>query len=172
MIVEIESYITRHYHELLSITNKITKNSDWSGDLLNDVICQLYDKKEIKLKSLDDNSIKYYIIAIIKINWISKTSPFYRKVRRESTLYSELTSAREMIEEDNIFESHLLMDLMEENWAELDWFRKNIFERYMIMGSLKKVAIDTTIPLTSIARYVNSAKQEIKLNIISKLKDE
>jgi hypothetical protein len=58
---------------------------------------------------------------------------------------------------------------MEEEWAELDWFRKKIFEKYMVMGSLKRVSKDTTIPLTSVARYVNTAKEDIKHNIFKKM---
>jgi hypothetical protein len=147
----------------------MTKNSDWAGDLLNDVLLQIYDKGEVKLTKLDDNSIKYYIVAIMRINWFSKTSPFYRKVKRESTLYNEITQMTEIVDKESGFDSHELVTFMEESWADLDWFRKNIFERYMIRGSLKKVSKDTTIPLTSIARYVNTAKADIKQSVFRKM---
>lgn len=169
---EIENYITKNYYELLKITNKITKNNDWSGDLLNDVILQLYDKNEIKLKSLDDNSIKYYIVSILKINWQSKTSPFFRKIRRESTMYLDLFEAMDYEDTDNTNDIHQMMDIIEMEWSEMDWFNKLIFEKYMVLGSLKKVAVDTTIPLTSIADYVRNTKKVIKQNTLNKLKDE
>lgn len=169
---EIENYITRNYYELLKITNKITNNNDWSGDLLNDVILQLYDKNEINLKSLDDNSIKYYIVCILKINWQSKTSPFFRKIRRESTMYYDLYEAKDYHDNDNTEEIHQMMDIVEMEWSEMDWFNKLIFEKYMVLGSLKKVAVDTTIPLTSIADYVRNTKKTIKENTLNRLKDE
>jgi hypothetical protein len=165
---EIERYITKNYYELLKICKKITKNSDWAGDLLNDVILQLYDKSEIKMVKLDDNSIKYYIVYILKINWYSKTSPFFRKNRMESSMYIELYESMDYPEMNDNNDIHKLMEIIETEWAETNWFNKLIFEKYMIMGSLKKVSLDTTIPLTSIKRYVDETKSQIKTNTIIK----
>lgn len=166
---EINNYITREYYNLLKIANKMTKNDYWAGDLLNDVLLQIYERGDIHLNKLDDNTIKYYIVAIMRTNWFSNTSPFYRKVRRESTLYNEISLVNEIPDEDNGLNSHEMLELMEQEWAELDWFRKNVFERYMVMGSLKKVSKSTSIPLTSIARYVNTAKSDIKHNVFKKI---
>ena len=171
---EIERYITKNYYELQKICKKVTKNSDWYKDLLNEVILQLYDKKEINLKSLEDNDIKYYIIRVITINWYSKTSPFFRKVRRESTLYNELFDQiiNELTTEEDIFDNHKILDIIEMEWTQTNWFNKKIFEKYMVLGSLKKVSVDTTIPLTSIARYVNETKKTIRINTFNKLNNE
>ena len=169
MKIEIEKYITKNYYELLNICNKITKNDSFAGDLLNDVLLQLYDKKEIKLSKLDDNSIKYYIIRCLTINWYSKTSPFYRKVRRESTLYNELFDVSNLVDNEDIFTEHHIMEIVETEFTEMNWFHKIIFEKYLTLGSLKKVSMDTRIPLTSIARYVKETKQTIKQNTFKKL---
>lgn len=172
MIYEIERFITKNYYELLAVCKKITKDSSWSGDLLNDVILQLYDKDTIKLDKLDDNNIKYYIIKCLNINWHSKTSPFYRKVRRESTLYDELYESISIIDENEMFDKHKLLDIVELEWAEMNWFNKIIFEKYMVIGSLKGVSRDTTIPLTSIKRYVDETKEMIKINALNKFENE
>lgn len=169
MKIEIETYITKNYYELLNICNKITKNDSFAGDLLNDVLLQLYDKEEIKLSKLDDNSIKYYIIRCLTINWYSKTSPFYRKVRRESTLFNELFEVNNLIEDDSIFSNHDIYEIIETEFTELNWFHKIIFNKYLTLGSLKKVSTDTRIPLTSVARYVKETKQTIKQNTFRKL---
>ena len=172
MTPEINDYITRNYYELLKIFNKITKNDTWAGDLLNDVLLQLYEKKEINLKKGDDNNIKYYIVKCLTINWHSKTSPFYRKVKKESTLYNELFEVMDKAVEDDIFNTHKLLDIMEMEWTEVNWFNKIIFTKYLTMGSLKKVSVDTTIPLTSIARYVNETKATVKHNTFKRFNDE
>ena len=169
MKIEIERYITKNYYELLNICNKITKNDSFAGDLLNDVILQLYDRKEIKLKSLQENEIKYYLIKCLTINWYSKTSPFYRKVRRESTLYNELFDVPNLIDNDDVFKEHHILEIIETEFTEMNWFHKIIFEKYMVLGSLKKVSTDTRIPLTSVARYVKETRQVIKLNTFRKL---
>ena len=169
---EINDYITKNYYELLTICNRITKNDTWAGDLLNDVLLQLYEKNEINLKKLDDNSIKYYIVKCLTINWYSKTSPFYRKVRKESTLYNELFEVMDKPTDDDIFNTHKLLDIMEMEWTEVNWFNKIIFTKYITMGSLKKVSNDTTIPITSIARYVNETKAIVKQNTFKRFNNE
>ena len=169
MKIEIERYITKHYYELLDICNKITKRNTLAGDLLNDVILQLYDKKEINLKSLEDKQILYYIIKCLTINWYSKSSPFYRKVRRESNLYNELFEVANLIDSEDIFTEHHMMEIVETEFTEMDWFHKIIFNKYLTLGSLKKVSVDTRIPLTSIARYVKETKTTIRQNTFKKL---
>ena len=169
MKIEIERYITKNYYELLDICNKITKHDTLSGDLLNDVILQLYDRDNINLNKLDDNSIKYYIVKCLTINWYSKTSPFYRKVRRESSLYNELFEVTNLIDDNDLFTEHHIMELVETEFTEMNWFNKIIFEKYMVLGSLKKVSTDTRIPLTSVARYVKETRQIIKQNTLRKL---
>ena len=81
----VESYLTRNYYQLLTIAKKMTKNHDLHQDLLHEVIIQLYDKERIKLKSFDDDSIRYYIVAIMRINWFSNTSPFHYAERYRNT---------------------------------------------------------------------------------------
>lgn len=166
---EIERYITKHYYQLLEISNKITKKNTLAGDLLNDVILQLYDRKEIKLNNLEDNSIKYYIVKCLTVNWYSKTSPFYRKVRKESSLYNELFEVTNLIDDEDIFTEHQIMEIVETEFTEMDWFHKIIFNKYLTLGSLKKVSQDTRIPLTSIARYVKETKITIRQNTFKKL---
>lgn len=174
----IEKYIVNNYYKLLQITRKITKNHDLTQDLLQEVILQLYEKGVINLKTYDDDSIKYYIVSIIRINWISKTSPFYYKVRREFLKYdslidhSNINNFFEMSSEQEYFEKQKLFDILEQEYSELTWFHKSLFELYMCLGSVNKVAKHTEIPKSSIIKYIKESKQTIKNNVIEKLKDD
>jgi hypothetical protein len=165
---EIETFITKNYYELLKIAKKYTKNDDWSSELLHEIIIQLYDQKEYK-GNVDDKSLKYYIIRMLMVNWCYETSPFYRKYKRNINV--DLDEAINIAAKENDTDIHELMDILEVEWAETNWFHKTIFEKYLVMGSLKKVSKDTTIPLMSISRYVNETKTQIKLNTFKKLKD-
>lgn len=171
MKIEIEQYITKNYYELLKICKKYTKNDDWASELLHECILQIYDSKSFdSMEQLPNNKIKFYIIRIISVNWCYETSPFYRKYKKQSMNTIDLTEALHIAYPDDDLNQHEMMELMEQEWTELDWFRKNIFERYLTMGSLKKVSKNTTIPLTSVSRYINSAKTEIKHNVFKKMK--
>lgn len=165
MRIEIEKYITKNYYQLLNISKKITKGHDLHEDLLHEVILQLYDKEDIILKGYDDNQIRYYIVSILRINWFSKTSPFYYRVRREIQKYSELSDVLDMEDEQENFEKEVILGILETSFTELTWFHKSMIQMYLVLGSLKKVSNQTDIPVTSVARYVREAKQQIKDDI-------
>jgi RNA polymerase sigma factor (sigma-70 family) len=169
---QIENYITKNYYELLNIARSITKGHELSKDLLHEVILQLYDKNEIKLKTYDDNSIKYYITAVMRINWNSKTSPFYYKIRRETFRYVDLNDILEYpTNEQEQFEQEQILVILEESWADLNWFHKSLFEMYMCVGSMNKLSKKTKIPLSSIRRYIKEAKEEIKVQFTLRTKN-
>lgn len=163
---QIEKFITNNYYELLKISKKITSNHNLYKDLLHEVIIQLYDKDNIILRDYTNEQIKYYIVSIMRMNWHSKTSPFYYKVRREIMMYSEFHPSFDIPEEETQleFEKQIIFDILEVGWTELDWFHKSLMEMYLTLGSMNKVAKKTKIPLTSIRRYINSAKTTIKKN--------
>ncbi len=168
---ENECFLNRNYYQLLNISNKITKNNQLSQDLLHECILQLYDKDDIKLKSYDDNSIKYYITAIMRINYYSKTSPFYYKIRRERVLMTvDITTCWDMSYEQEEFESEEMYQLLEMNYAELDWFKKSLLDMYLSLNSsMKAVSRKTRIPISSISRYIKEIRTETKNNILKKL---
>ena len=172
MIIEIEQYVTKNYYELQKICVRITENSYWADDLLNDVLLQLWSKPEIKLDKLDDASIKYYIIRCITTNWYSETSPFFRKVKRESSLYNEVKDIADIPNTNDDIKHQRLLDVMEEEFSNLGWFHKEVFSDYLILGSYRRVSEKTRIPLTSIKNYVHQAKNEVKQNVFKRIKDE
>ena len=165
----IECYITTNYYELFNIAKKITKNHSLSQDLLHEVILQLYNKETIILNQYDDNQIKYYIVSIMRINWHSNTSPFYYKIRREFKMYSDLSDVLSMPDDQENFEKEIIFTILEQEWCELDWFRKALFEMYMTLGSMKKVSKKTSIPISSISNYLKESKNQIKTNVLNKL---
>jgi RNA polymerase sigma factor (sigma-70 family) len=160
---QIERYITTQYYELLNIAKKITKGHELSQELLHEVILQLYNKENIILNEYTDDQIKYYIVAIIRINWHSNTSPFYYRIRKEPSKYVDITQIFDLADDTQLqYENQIIFDILEEGWTELDWFRKSLFEMYMAVGSMKKVAKRTRIPISSVSRYINESRKQIK----------
>ena len=170
MNCKVEEFIKNNYYILLSISKKITKGHELHQELLHEVIVQLYEKKVINLKEYDDDSIRYYITAVLRINWHSKTSPFYYKIRKEPASYTELSFDMAYESEQEAYEKQELFDILEREFTELDWFRKSLMEMYLTLGSLKKVSQKTTIPLSSISRYIKESKEQIKTNMNNTLR--
>jgi RNA polymerase sigma factor (sigma-70 family) len=163
---QIEKYITTNYYQLLTIAKKITKNHQLTGDLLHEVILQLYNKSNIVLQEYSDDQIRYYIVSVIRINWHSQTSPFYYKIRKESAKYTNIDECFNLTDDTQLeFEKQHLFDILEQSWCELDWFKKSLFEMYLTLGSMKKVSKQTRIPISSISRYLKESKEQIKTNI-------
>ena len=171
MIKEIESYLTRNYYILLGISKKITKtDEETSRELLHEVILQLYSREHIKLKEYNDDSIKYYITSIMRVNYYSKTSPYHYRIRKERQLYSDLSEAFNMEAEQEEFEKQNIFDILEISYTELNWFHKSLMDLYMTLGSLKKVSQKTNIPLTSVSRYIKEARQDVIKDINNRIK--
>lgn len=163
---EIERYITNNYYQLLTIAKKITKNHDLTQDLLHEVILQLYNKENIVLREYCDDQIKYYIVSVIRINWHSQTSPFYYKIRKESSKYTNIDDMYNLVDDTQLeFEKQELFDILEQEYSELSWFHKSLFELYLTLGSMKKVSKQTRIPVSSISRYLKESKEQIKNKI-------
>lgn len=179
MNYKVEQYITKNYYELLNISKKLTKGSDLSQELLHEVILQLYDKKEINLKKYCDNSIRYYITAVLRTNYYSKTSRFYYNIRKEAQTYLELFDDFnyepiydfEDNEKELALEREKIICILENEYVELEWVEKSIFDLYIILGSIKKVSKKTTIPVSGVARMIRDIKNKIKTNMENKLND-
>lgn len=171
MKIEVERYITNNYYLLLSISKKYTKDDEWATELLHEVILQLYDKKEMKLQ-LDDESIKAYIIRCLMVNWCYPSSPFFKKFKNTKYTHVELKEAIHIMNDESQIDSHRFIEIMEEEFADVSWWNKIIFEKYMVLGSLKKVSLDTKITLPSIGRYVKETKTKVKEQTIKRYENE
>jgi hypothetical protein len=171
LIKEVEQYITNNYYKLLKIAHKYTDNDDWASELLHEVVLQLYDKKEYNLK-LDDESIKSYIIRCLMVNWCYPSSPFYKKYKKDNFTHVEMNDAIQVMKNETEMDEHKFMDIMEQEFQDQSWFHKLLFEKYLTMGSLKKVSIDTKISLPSIGRYIKETRTQVKLSTFKRYNNE
>jgi RNA polymerase sigma factor (sigma-70 family) len=171
MIKDIEDYIQKNYYHLYNIGMKMTKQDPLTRDLLHECIIQLYDKEVITLKSYDDNSIKYYIVAVMRINYFSKTSPFHYRIRRErQKMNVDVATCWDLSYEQEEFEQEQIYQLLELNYSELDWFKKSLLDLYLSLNrSMKAVSRKTNIPNQSISRYINEIRKQVKTDIINKI---
>jgi hypothetical protein len=63
-----------------------------------------------------------------------------------------------------------MYQLLEMNYAELDWFKKSLLDMYLSLNSsMKAVSRKTRIPISSISRYIKEIRTETKNNILKKL---
>lgn len=169
---DIENYISKHYYDLLEISRKLCKtDGDIHQELLHECIIQLYNKDEIILKNYDNSSIKYYITAVMRTNYYSKTSPFYYKIRRERIMMNvDLSTCYDLEYEQENYEREELYQLLEQEYCQLTWFQRSLIDMYLTLNSsMKAVSRKTTIPISSISRYFKEIRTTTKDSIINKL---
>lgn len=160
---DLYNFIECNYEQLKNICKKITCNNELSDDLLHEILIQLLEKDNMGV--IDKEDIKWYVIRVIQLNWHSKTSPFYYKIRKENLKYVELNYVNDVEDENTNMEREELMTKVEEEFSNLDWFHKQLFEQYLVLGSLRKLNLATKIPIASLSRYIRESKEIIKSNI-------
>ena len=165
---EIECFIINEYYHLLAICKKYTKNDDWASELLHEVLLQIYEKKEINVV-LDWDNINRYIIHIITINWCSKKSPFYMKIKKFSMNDIQITEALHLATEEYNIDDDTLIELMEQEYGDLDLAEKIHFQTYLLTGTLRQTAEQYNSTTSKVWHNHNSTKQTIKNNIFKKL---
>lgn len=168
---KIDTYIQKNYYILLNIANKMTDRDELAQDLLHECILQMYNKGDVKLKSYEDDSIKYYIVAVMRINYFSKTSPFYYRMKREKHIMNvDISKCYDIPYEQENFEKEELYQLLEINYSELNWFHKSLLDLYLSLNSsMKAVSRKTTIPNQSVSRYIKEIRNIVKANIMKQL---
>jgi hypothetical protein len=82
----------------------------------------------------------------------------------------DIASCWDMSYEQEEFETEEMYQLLEMNYAELDWFKKSLLDLYLSLNSsMKAVSRKTRIPISSISRYIKEIRTETKNNILKKL---
>jgi len=82
----------------------------------------------------------------------------------------DINSCWDMSYEQEEFESEQLLQLLELNYAELDFFKKSLLDMYLTLNSsMKAVSRKTRIPISSISRYIKQIRLEVKTNILDSL---
>jgi hypothetical protein len=78
----------------------------------------------------------------------------------------------EIPEDQKNYEKQKLYDILEKEYSELSWFHKSLMDLYLTLGSVNKVAKHTDIPKSSIIKWIKQSKDQIKNNVIEKLKED
>tara|TARA_R110002153_G_C13310292_1_gene496344 strand:- start:880 stop:1389 length:510 start_codon:yes stop_codon:yes gene_type:complete len=161
--VNYTDWINNNYELILQTAKNITKNHQDTGDLVSEVILQMFKKPPVVKKGQE----LYYIIKVLKLNWFSKTSRYHYNFRRKIYNNIETSEGYEYIEnleqEDKPYNEseYPTTEWVKETVNKLSWFKRDIFLMYMELGTLTNVAKKTTIPINSCGRYIKDIKVEL-----------
>jgi DNA-directed RNA polymerase specialized sigma24 family protein len=102
--MDMDEYITLNYKKLKQKVRAVTKNHQNSDDLFNDLLLSLYSKPiEYQRDLIEKNKVENWIMASAKLQYASKTSPFYytyKKFNMDTSQLFEDTQTTEDVMED------------------------------------------------------------------------
>lgn len=81
----INSYLEKHYKEILGKVKGVTRNHELTEDLLQDCILAFLEKgPDYTSRILIEDKVQHYLVRMCHIQFNSSTSPFYTKYRKAS----------------------------------------------------------------------------------------
>ena len=97
-------YIKDNYKKLQQKVRAVTKNHQNSDDLFNDLLLSLYSKPiEYQRDLIEKNKVEHWIMASAKLQYASKTSPFYYTYKKfnmdTSQLYEDTQTTEDVLED-------------------------------------------------------------------------
>lgn len=90
------------YDEIRVICDNIGVDAKYKDDLIQEVILIIleYDKEKIE-QLYASNQMSFFLVRIIKSQYNSITSPFYKQYRKFSALSDELSWSNDSEEDEN-----------------------------------------------------------------------
>lgn len=188
----INSYLEKHYKEILGKVKGVTKNHELTEDLLQDCILAFLEKgPDYTTKVLNDNKVQHYIVRMAHIQFNSKTSPFYtkyKKLQRENVNYSGTAGSKidfyeldyeegvvirakgkesyDVIEEKELYEDKdTLTDDIKIYIGKLPFNDRHYAQRHLIDGvSQREISKFYNINRTHISTSIDLTKKNIRMN--------
>lgn len=138
-----------------------------ANELLSEVLfalCQINEEKLIHL--YQTNGLRWYLTRICTNQGKSKTSRFYRNVKRRFIKQIDINKFNEIFSNDNSDPIDTLkdewMDFINQCIHDLHWYDQQLFRIYYIDGmSFEKMSKKIGIPLTSIKDSVYTSRNRI-----------
>jgi len=149
-------WIENNHKELVKICQSITKQNDIE-DLLHLCILQVYQSK--KFQDVPDKQKLYFFSVIVKNNFNSKSSAYYRQFKRK---FEEIPEKFEIVEEE-YKESPFNLEWVHKELKKMDWYYGRIFQLYIEENcNLTKLSKRTSIPANSLSRDIRKVKEELR----------
>ena len=164
--MNLNQWITTNYKDNLQSVKNITKGHQLTDDLYQECLLVLLEyKDQDKLQQLiDNNQLKYFFLSIVLRQYISTTSPFHTKYRKQQ----QNTSDKDVYQlpiEDEAYDHDIdtLIGYINNEKETQSWYTKKMLELKFEKGmSYREISKMTQIPLTSCYNTINTFRNKVK----------
>ena len=153
-------WIQNNFDELKNICKKITRGDDYD-DLFQMCLEQFLLSKKAQL--VPNEQKLFFFVSIIKNNFNSNTSPFYRTYKKFK--YNEIDNIEvpDTEYEEPLIDIDWVLNVIKEDKKTGSWYYARLFEIYIEQGcSVTKTSQLTTIPINSVSRDINKYRKRLK----------
>ena len=166
--MNLNQWITQNYKDLEQAVKNITKGDKLTQDLFQECIIILIEyKDQDKIQELiDNNQLKFYFISIVIRQYLSSTSPFHTKFRKQAANASEMDVYNiETVDEQYDHEIDELIKYINKQKDKESWYTKKMLELKFEDGlSYRDISKMTKIPLTSCYNTINAFRNKVRKN--------
>ena len=163
----INSYLEKHYKEILGKVKGVTRNHELTEDLLQDCILAFLEKgPDYTSRILMEDKVQHYIVRMAHIQFNSSTSPFYTKYRKASRKSNPIENYE--IEEEGIElkeDKEKLVKDIKIYIGKLPLTDKTFAQRHLIDDvSQREMSRFYNINRTHISASIDLTKKNIRMN--------
>ena len=163
----INSYLEKHYKEILGKVKGVTRNHELTEDLLQDCILAFLEKgPDYTSRILMEDKVQHYIVRMAHIQFNSSTSPFYTKYRKASRKSNPIENYDIQEEEVELKEdSKKLVNDIKIYIGKLPLTDKTFAQRHLIDDvSQREMSRFYNINRTHISASIDLTKKNIRMN--------
>jgi len=168
--MNMNDYLTQNYNRLKQKVRAITRNHQNSDDLFVDLVTNLLEKpSEYQKDLLDKGKIEHWIMSSAKLQFNSKTSPFYyryKKFSREtSPIYEDyITTDDELVE--NMGKE--VLDFISKELELYSIYERTLTREHIFQGkSFSEIAREYKIN----RKYISETVTPVKTEVFDKVKE-
>jgi len=164
---KINNWLNINYNEIVSITNKITKNKEYR-DIAHYIILQFMDNK-MATTLIDNNQALKYITGMVYRTYHSNTSPWARQNIKMYSIYDNIEIEQDEYDPEIDELIQKIESILNDKHTDIVlWFNITLLKMYIINPNYVSLSKQLDIPRTTISHSINSAKKWIK----NKLKND
>lgn len=164
----INKFITERYKDIMLMSKKICRsNPEWEE--VGHYCIEKFMLHERAEELISTNRAMQFISGIIHRSFHSSTSQYHTDIRQKNRMHG--LSSNEYLKSSDIDYNHdqdsaveTIQTILEEMITQSNeqWFRSVLFQMWVNNPNYSKIARETGVPRTSIARAIKEAKEYIK----------
>jgi len=165
--MNMEKYLEVHYKEIRNKVRKVTKNHQNSDDLLNDLIINLLEKpSHYQYDLLEKNKVQNWFTTSAKMQFASKTSPFFYKYKKFSMNSNELQLWKYAEEENSDLDIEKMRKDISSVTEIYNVYEKTLLREHLLYGkSFSEISREYKINRKYISETITPRKKEVIIKL-------